>query len=100
MYQMYGETYDEQVEAMSKEERVNLKKKLQSRGDEEINMVAEKLHKIMQEKSRESSIGSTVTPFSLPASSPSFQFPPGEELEEDDTNTPLPIYNSQPEFRV
>jgi len=100
LFEMYGETYDEQVEAMSKEERVDLKKKLQSRGDEEINMVAEKLHKIMQEKSRELSIGSTVTPFSLPASSPSFQFPPGEELEEDDTNTPVSIYNSQPEFRV
>merc|ERR1719312_1217078 len=77
LFEMYGETYDEQVEAMSKEERVNLKKQLQSRGDEEINMVVEKLHKTMQEKSRESSIGSTVTPFSLPASSPSFQFPPG-----------------------
>ena len=103
LYQMYGETYDEQVDAMSMEERVNLKKMLQSRGEEEINLVAQKLHKIMQEKSRESSIGSTMTPFSLPTSTPSFQLPPDEELEvtkEAAPCVPSSISSSQPEFRV
>ena len=47
---MFGETYDEQVEAMSKEERVELERMLQNRGDDEIQQVAEKLHKIMSEK--------------------------------------------------
>jgi len=83
---------------------------LQSRGDEEINLVAEKLHKIMQEKSRESSIGSTMTPFSLPTSTPSFQLPTDEELENTKEvvhsapssvhNTPSSISSSHPEFRV
>jgi len=105
LFEMFGETYDEQVEAMSMEERVNLKKMLQSRGDEEINLVAEKLHKIMQEKARESSIGSTMTPFSLPTSTPSFQLPPDEEQEttinkEDVDNTPSSSSSSKPEFRV
>jgi len=103
LFEMYGETYDEQAEAMSMEERVNLKKMLQSRGEEEINLVAEKLHKIMQEKSRESSIGSTMTPFSLPTSTPSFQLPPDEELEvtkEAAPCVPSSISSSQPEFRV
>ena len=35
LYQMFGETYDEQVEAMSMEERVNLKTMMQSIG---VNM--------------------------------------------------------------
>jgi len=103
LFEMFGETYDEQVEAMSMEERVNLKKMLQSRGDEEINQVAEKLHRIMQEKSRESSIGSTMTPFSLPTSTPSFQLPTDEEPETPNEavhNTPSSVSSSQPEFRV
>merc|ERR1719233_2592518 len=106
LFEMFGETYDEQVEAMSMEERVNLKKMLQSRGGEEINLVAEKLHKIMQEKSRESSIGSTMTPFSLPTSTPSFQLPTDEELENTKEvvhNAPSSVHNtpssiSSPEF--
>jgi len=79
LYEMFGETYDEQVEAMSKEERVELKRMLQNRGDDEIQLVAEKLHKIMSEKERFSSIGSTMSPFSL-ANTPSFHIPKEPDL--------------------
>merc|ERR1712142_688984 len=79
LYEMFGESYDEQVEAMSKEERVELKRMLQNRGDDEIQLVAEKLHKIMSEKERFSSIGSTMSPFSL-ANTPSFHIPKEPDL--------------------
>jgi len=75
LFEMYGESYDEKVEALSKEEKLRLKDSLANRGEEEINLVAEKLHKIMQEKARESSIGSTISPFSLASSTPSFHIP-------------------------
>ena len=73
---MYGEDYDQIVDNMSSQQKIELKDSLINRGDEEITKVAEKLHKLMQEKSRESSIGSTVSPFSLAASTPSFHLPP------------------------
>ena len=72
MLKMYGEEYDKIVDDMSTQQKVDLKEKLINRGEEEISKVAEKLHKLMHEKSREFSIGSTVSPFSLAASTPSF----------------------------
>jgi len=62
LYEKFGENYDERVEAMSKEERVELKRQLQNRGDDEIQQVAENLHKIINERS---SFGSTMSPISL-----------------------------------
>jgi len=76
LFEMYGESYDDKVEAMSREQKIVLKERLANRGEDEINLVAEKLHKIMQEKARESSVGSTVSPFSLASSTPSFHIPP------------------------
>jgi len=99
LYEMFGETYDEQVEAMSKEERVELKRMLQNRGDDEIQQVAEKLHKIMSEKERFSSIGSTMSPFSL-ANTPSFHLPKEPDLTTPEVtvaNVPPVIEGSHPE---
>lgn len=84
---MYGENYDEMVDDMSKQQKLVLKDKLANRGEEEITKVAEKLHKIMQEKSRESSIGSTISPFSVASSTPSFQIPPDPSPQPTD-----PVY--------
>lgn len=92
LFEMYGESYDEKVEALSKEEKLMLKDRLANRGEEEINLVAEKLHKIMQEKARESSIGSTISPFSLASSTPSFHIP--SEPSPLNHTTPVPVSGS------
>ena len=116
---MYGESYDDKVEAMSKEQKIVLKERLANRGEDEIHLVAEKLHKIMQEKARESSVGSTVSPFSLASSTPSFHIPPnpsppsepissGKEGFENKSPLPTPVIiphiencaQDVPEFRV
>jgi len=112
LYEMFGESYDEKVEAMSVAEKVALKEMLANRGDEEINMVAQKLHKIMQDKARESSIGSTVSPFSIPSSTPSCQISPDpspptphqelaqEHVEASPYQSFASCLSDQPEFRV
>jgi len=91
LFEMYGENYDEMVEDMSKQQKLALKDKLANRGEEEITKVAEKLHKIMQEKSRESSIGSTISPFSVASSTPSFQIPPDPSPQPTDPVYPPPV---------
>ena len=65
LFEMYGEVYDKIVDDMYMQQKFN-------RGEKEISKVAEKLHKLMHEKSREFSIGSTVSFFSLAASTPTF----------------------------
>jgi len=110
LFEMFGESYDEQVEAMSVTEKIALKEMLGKRGDDEINLVAQNLHKIMQDKARESSIGSTVSPFSIPSSTPSFQLPPDvspaqqESAHDHSEASPYQSFASclseQPEFRV
>ena len=97
------------MDDMSTHQKVDLKEKLINRGEEEISKVAEKLHKLMREKSREFSIGSTVSPFSLAASTPSFHLPPDlspQLTTEHEARSPQPIHNNgrdssrSPQFRV
>ena len=68
---MFGEEYDEVVDAMTSDDKIKLKEKLLNRNDDEIHKVAEKLHRMIQIKNQDS-MGSTVSPFSVASSSPSF----------------------------
>ena len=88
LYEMYGEEYDEVVAALSKPEKLELLKKLESRGEkekEEIQLkfeqisVASKLSSYLTSESESSaapgsnrdpiiSTGSTISPFSLNSS--------------------------------
>ena len=73
--QMFGEDYDEVVDAMSTEDKIQLKDKLLNKNDDEISLVANKLHRMIQIKNQDS-IGSTVSPFSVASSTPSFSCTP------------------------
>ena len=83
LYEMYGEDYDEVVAAMAKHEKLELLKKLESRGEKEIEEIQQKFGKIADSESStlscESaallgsrdpiiSTGSTISPFSLNSS--------------------------------
>ena len=49
---------------MTQEEKVELKKRLVNTGDEEMELVAQKLHKLMQAQARESLLSSQIASFS------------------------------------
>eukprot|EP00092_Neocalanus_flemingeri_P090561 GFUD01114720.1.p1 GENE.GFUD01114720.1~~GFUD01114720.1.p1 ORF type:complete len:598 (-),score=176.32 GFUD01114720.1:40-1662(-) len=101
LFERFGESYDEKVEAMTKQEKIDLKDKLTSRGEEEITKVAENLHKMMQDKSREFSICSTVSPFSIASSTPSFHIPPDPSPQptvRDVSPHPAPAQNTDQEW--
>eukprot|EP00092_Neocalanus_flemingeri_P041180 GFUD01044838.1.p1 GENE.GFUD01044838.1~~GFUD01044838.1.p1 ORF type:complete len:1072 (+),score=293.57 GFUD01044838.1:38-3253(+) len=101
LFERFGESYDEKVEAMTKQEKIDLKDKLTSRGEEEITKVAENLHKMMQDKSRELSICSTVSPFSIASSTPSFHIPPDPSPQptvRDVSPHPTPAQNTDQEW--
>ena len=66
LYEMYGEDYDEVVAAMAKHEKLELQKKLESRGEKEIEEIQKKF---LGTKDPIISTGSTISPFSLNSSS-------------------------------
>jgi len=75
LYELYGEDYDEKVAAMSREEKVQLKRKLENRGEEEKEKIQLKFEKMAEaelsgsklttNRSQLLSVGSTISPFSL-----------------------------------
>ena len=78
LYDMYGDDYDEVVAAMSKPEKLELMRQLESRGEKEIEQIQLKFGQITDSESsflscesrREPliSTGSTVSPFSIDSS--------------------------------
>ena len=69
LYEMFGENYDEIVAAMSHQEKIELGQKINGRNEEEIQAVAAKLKKFMDENNRLSSVSSSVAS-PLPEASP------------------------------
>ena len=59
LFEMFGENYDDIVAAMSHKERVELAAQISNRSEEEMQEVANKLKRIMND-SRRSSVASTV----------------------------------------
>ena len=98
LYEIYGEDYDEVVAAMSRQEKVALRKRLESRDEEEKIEIQQKYEKIAEAEADVSvtggrsqllSVASTVSPFSLNSSvstpSPHLSpelVPAGEPMEE------------------
>ena len=98
LYEIYGEDYDEVVAAMSRQEKVELRKRLESRDEVEKIEIQQKYEKIAEAEADVSvtgssrnqllSVASTVSPFSLNSSvgtpSPQVQelIPAGEPMEE------------------
>ena len=98
LYEIYGEDYDEVVAAMSRQEKVELRKRLESRDEVEKIEIQQKYEKIAEAEADVSvtgssrnqllSVASTVSPFSLSSSvgTPSPQVPElipgGEPMEE------------------
>ena len=73
LYDMYGEDYDEVVAAMTKQEKIDLRKKLESRGEEERMEIQLKFEQIANAEAVSGggellSVGSTMSPFSLNSS--------------------------------
>ena len=69
LYEMFGENYDEIVAAMSHQEKIELGQKINGRNEEEIQAVAAKLKKFMEENNRLSSVSSSAAS-PLPEASP------------------------------
>ena len=117
LYEMYGEDYDEVVAAMAKHEKLELRKKLESRGEKEIEEIQQKFAgqiadsessflscepaAVPGSKDQILSTGSTISPFSVnssvntatpsPGMSEVFLAPPLEasrDSSEDEETTP------------
>ena len=69
LFEMFGEDYDEIVAAMTHQEKVQLGERIHGRDEAEIQAVAAKLKKIMEENNRLSSVASSVAS-PLPEASP------------------------------
>merc|ERR1719339_29438 len=65
LFEMFGEDYDEIVAAMTHQEKVQLGERIHGRDEAEIQAVAAKLKKFMEENNRLSSVASP-----LPEASP------------------------------
>merc|ERR1719341_1748752 len=69
LFEMFGEDYDEIVAAMTRQEKVQLGERIHGRDEAEIQAVAAKLKKLMEENNRLSSVASSVAS-PLPEASP------------------------------
>jgi len=69
LFEMFGEDYDEIVAAMTHQEKVQLGERIHGRDEAEIQAVAAKLKKFMEENNRLSSVASSVAS-PLPEASP------------------------------